>query len=164
MEDNFFEDFLENLVNKMRSRNSLKRRAALTRIKYRRWQEEKAILSMEEEIKKEKKEIKDTLKKEFPSWAKILLIFLFINFTVIEIFTGWVTVSSFALAYAIGTMPDFTPLVTLIGAVIGQTLSYGFYSFKSKAENTEGGIVYEAAMFNLRNGIMDDNNGDTPVG
>lgn len=164
MEDNyFFEDFFERLIDKWRSRNSLKRREALARIRYRRWQQEKAIMSIDEEIKREKKEIKARLKHEFPSWAKILLIFLFINFTVIEIFTGWVTVSSFALAYAIGTMPDFTPLVTLIGAVIGQTLSYGFYSFKSKAENTEGGIVYEAAMFNLRNGI-DDNNKDEPVG
>ena len=45
-------------------------------------------------------------------------------------------------------MPDFPPLITLIGAVIGQTLSYGIYSSKSKAENTKGGIIYETAMAN----------------
>ena len=131
---------------------TLRQKEAIAKVKYRRWQQEKEIYALTEEIKQEKKEIKNKMRKDLPSWGKLLLVFLFINFTLIEIFTAWVTISSFSLAYAIGIMPDFTPLVTLIGAVIGQTLSYGFYSFKSKAENTEGGIVYEAAMYGIRNG------------
>jgi hypothetical protein len=43
-------------------------------------------------------------------------------------------------------MPDFTPLITLLGSVIGETLSFGIYCAKSKAENTKGGIVYETAL------------------
>lgn len=84
--------------------------------------------------------------KRKPSFSKILLVFLFINFIILEIFTGWVTVTSFPLAYAIGISPDFTPLITLLGAVIGQTITYGIYSAKAKAENTAGGIVFEAGM------------------
>lgn len=90
--------------------------------------------------KKEKKKI---------SYSKLLLTLLFVNFFLLEIFTGWVTIKSFSLAYAIETMPDFTPLITLLGAVIGETLSYGIYCSKSKAENTTGGIVFETAMRNL---------------
>ncbi len=85
------------------------------------------------------------------SYSKLLLTLLFINFFLLEIFTGWVTIKSFSLAYAIETMPDFTPLITLLGAVIGETLSYGIYCSKSKAENTKDGIVYETAMRNLEN-------------
>ena len=91
-------------------------------------------------IKKEKKKL---------SYSKFLSTLLFINFFLLEIFTGWVTIKTFSLAYAIETMPDFTPLITLLGAVIGETLSYGIYCAKSKAENTTGGIVYEAAMRGL---------------
>jgi len=89
-------------------------------------------------------------KKKAP-FSKILLIILFINFFLLEIFTGWVTIYSFSLAFSIEEMPDFTPLITLIGAVIGETLSYGIYIAKSKAENTQGGIVYEAAMQEFNN-------------
>ena len=79
------------------------------------------------------------------------MIFLFINFTILEFFTAWVTIQSFSLAYAIGTMPDFMPLITLLGAIIGETISYAIYSAKSQAENTSGGLIYESAMLNLQN-------------
>ena len=98
----------------------------------------------------EQKELTEAHKKiKFPSWSKLLLIILFINFTILEIFVGWVTIHSFAIASIIGVMPDFTPLITLLGAVIGETISYGIYSAKSKAENTEGGIVYEQAKWEM---------------
>ena len=58
-----------------------------------------------------------------------MLIFLFLNCTVIEIFTGFITIKDIQLAYTSGISPDFTPLVALIGAAIG-------------------GITYAAAMQN----------------
>lgn len=88
------------------------------------------------------------MKKKF-SYSKFLLIFLFINFTLLEGFIGWVTIRSFDLAFQFGTSPDFTPLIALIGAVIGETLSYGIYCAKSKAENTKDGIIYETTMKEL---------------
>ena len=48
-------------------------------------------------------------------------------------------------------MPDLTPLITLIGAVIGETLSYGIYAAKAKAENTQGGITHDIALYNVQN-------------
>jgi hypothetical protein len=45
-----------------------------------------------------------------------------------------------------GLLPDFSPLITLISLVVGETISYGIYSAKSKAENTQGGIIYDIAM------------------
>ena len=46
-------------------------------------------------------------------------------------------------------MPDFTPLVTLIGAVVSEVIGFAIYAIKSAKENTSGGIVYETAMMNL---------------
>ena len=154
------EDFFDRLMQRWRHKNSLSRREILANIRYNRWQREKEILAIDQEIKNERYEIKNSLKRDMPTFAKLFLIFLFVNFSLIELFTAWVTVRSFSLAYATGIMPDFTPLVTLIGAVIGQTLTYGFYSSKSKAENTEGGIVFESAMYGLRNENKEDNSDD----
>ena len=97
-------------------------------------------------------------KIKFPSWSKIFLIFLFLNFTALEIFTGYVTVQSLIIANISGVMPDFTPLVTLLGAVIGETISYGIYSLKAKAENVQGGITHDIALYNISNNIDNDDN------
>lgn len=119
----------------------------------------KPYLLTQNQIYKEKKEIKTEKKKiKFPSWSKLFLIFLFINFTVLELFTGYVTIQSLLIANLTGLMPDFTPLITLIGAVIGETLSYGIYCLKAKAENTEGGVVHDIAIHNLTNNIDSDDN------
>ena len=97
--------------------------------------------------------IKKRRKRKMP-FSKKLLIFLFINFIILEIFTGWVTISSFTLAYAAGIAPDFAPFIALLGAVIGQTISYGIYCSKAKAENTKNGITYEMALQELdQNGV-----------
>ena len=138
----------------------LRRERLKTRYNQRMWEEEKPLIEIQNNIDKEKKElIGQRIQAKFPSWGKMLLIILFINFTILEIFIGWVTVKSFSLALATNMMPDFTPLITLIGAVIGQTLSYGIYSSKSKAENTKGGIVYETAMANFQPNEEIDNEG-----
>lgn len=75
--------------------------------------------------------------------SKKLIAFLFINCTAIELFTMYVTLKSFYLAYAIGMMVDFTPLVALIGAVVSEVIGFAIYSLKAAKENTKGGIVYD---------------------
>ena len=68
------------------------------------------------------------------STTKILIAFLFINCTLLELFTGWVTVENLILARDFGTTLDFTPLVTLIGIVLGEvseTASNLFWTFFS---------------------------------
>ena len=109
------------------------------------WEEERPLIERQNKIKEEQKTLVQKVKKKTP-WSKRLLVFLFINFTILEGFIAWVTIKSFSLAFMYGLTPDFTPLITLIGAVMGETLSYGIYIAKSKAENTQNGIVYELAM------------------
>ena len=123
------------------------------------WELSKPYVEMKNQIEKEKDDLdpeKD--QRSRLSYGKFLLLFLFLNFTVLEIFTGWVTVQSFTLAYAIGMMPDFTPLITLLSLVLGETLSYGVYCYKSKAENIKGGIVYDLAMKQYEQ-VVDDQEG-----
>ena len=131
-----------------------------TKYKKQMWEAQKPLIEIQNQIDEEKEElIKQRIQIKFPSWSKIFAAFLFINFTALEIFIGWVTIKSFSIALTNGITPDFTPLITLIGAVIGQTLSYGIYSFKSKAENTQGGIVYEATMAGIQPDTNTDNEG-----
>ena len=82
------------------------------------------------------------------STSKILILFLFINCTIIEIFTGWVTVKSFSYSLITGNSIDFSPLVTLIGSVIGEVTGFAIYSLKSANEKAEGGIVYDSIFRN----------------
>ena len=121
------------------------------------WKEEKNLIERENKIKQEKKELKTNKKKLTTS--KLLILFLFINCTLIELFTGWVTIMSIYLAAVTGVAPDFTPLVTLIGAVVGEVIGYGVYSVKSMKENLKGGIVYDSCL-----GIEDSDNEDESVG
>lgn len=109
------------------------------------WEQEKKILEKEQQLKREKKKFYDKYKKKI-STSKMLIFFLFINCTIIEFFTGWVTLKSIELSFTTSMTPDFSPLVTLIGAVIGEVISFAFYSIKSTKENTKNGIVYEQAM------------------
>ena len=57
-------------------------------------------------------------------------------------------VKMLSLAFVAGTMIDFTPLVALIGAVVGEVFGYAIYSLKSTKENTVGGIVYDSVINN----------------
>lgn len=84
-------------------------------------------------MKKEKKKI---------STSKLLMLFLFINCTIIELFTGWVTIQMFQCAIMWGMGLDFTPLVTLIGSVVGEVIGFAVYAIKAAKENTQGGITY----------------------
>lgn len=108
------------------------------------WKIDKSILEREQKIKKEKQQFKTKI-----STTKLLMIFLFLNCTAIEIFTGWVTIKSFSLAMMTGAIIDFSPLVALISAVVGEVIAFAIYALKSAKENTKGGIVYETAINNL---------------
>lgn len=114
-------------------------------IKEHRWQREKEVLERKYKLKQEKKEFK---KKFLPkiSTSKLLILFLFINCTIIELFTGFVTLKSLDLTTLTMANPDFTPLVALIGAVVSEVVGYAVYALKSAKENTAGGITYETAM------------------
>ena len=87
-------------------------------------------------------------KKKKMTMTKKLISFLFLNCTAIEIFTCWVIVQNLKLAQYNGTMLDFTPLVALVGAVVGEVIGFGVYALKSTKENTVGGVVYDKAMSN----------------
>ena len=117
-----------------------KRRHSL-RKKQRRWEQEKEILV--EQIKL--KEDKDKVKNKKVSTSKLIILFLFINCTIVELFTGYITLIDLRLAQTTG-MVDFTPIVTLIGAVVGEVISFAIYAVKSTKENTQGGITYQSMM------------------
>ena len=139
-----------NFLNKFLQLRKLRRYKDNINFQQKIWLQLKPIKLRENKLEQEKKEINDEKKKiKLPSWSKMLLIFLFLNFTFLELFIGYVTFQSFALAFTIGVMPDFTPLVTLIGLVAGETISYGVYCAKSKAENIQGGIVRDLAVKEL---------------
>ena len=89
-------------------------------------------------------------KKRKITTTKLIIFFLFLNCTIIELFTGWITIQSLNLAMITETAPDFTPLVTLIGAVIGEVISFSTYALKSIKENTSGGIIFEHSMQNIK--------------
>lgn len=114
----------------------------------RRWQKEKPLREREYKLKEDQRQFKETYRPKI-STSKLLIIFLFINCTIIEIFTGYVTLKSLDIATMTFMMPDFTPLVTLIGAVVSEVIGFAIYAIKSAKENTSGGIVYETAMMNL---------------
>lgn len=114
------------------------------------WEEKKPLLEREYKLEQDKQAFKDTHpKRKKISTSKLLVAFLFINCTIIEIFTGWVTVKEFDLAATVATAPDLTPLVTLIGAVVSEVIGFAVYAAKSAKENTQGGIVYERTMAEL---------------
>ena len=121
------------------------------------WDAEKPLIEMQNQIDEEKKEAFNKHKQlKRPTWSKALLAILTVNFILLEVFIGWITVKSFSLALMTGVMPDFTPLVTLIGVVAGHTVSYWIYSAKSKAENTEGGITYEMAKWQMEQNMYEN--------
>ena len=108
------------------------------------WEIEKENLKKRNKIYEEYDELCRTNTNKL-STSKKALIFLFISCSIIEIFTMWVTIQSLTLAFTMGLMPDFTPLVTLIGTVVGEVVGLGAYYIKAAKENTSGGIKYESA-------------------
>lgn len=124
------------------------------------WNVEKDLLKRKQKIKEERDSIKG--KKRKITTSKLLIFFLFLNCTLIEIFTGWATVRSLQLAVITGITPDFSPLLGLIGAVVGEVIGFAIYSLKALRENCRSGITYMVAEKELMNN--NNSNGPTAVG
>jgi predicted nuclease with TOPRIM domain len=112
------------------------------------WNKEKEILEREYKIKAERKSLKEKFKEKKDKIAnsKLLVWFLFINCTIIELFTIWVISRELNLAAEGILAPDLSPLMALITTVVAEVIGFGIYALKSTKENTEGGIVFETAM------------------
>ena len=123
------------------------------------WAKEKGLLEREYTLKKERKNLKDKFKEKRDKIAnsKLLIWFLFINCTVIEIFTIYVIAKELKLAADGMLTPDLSPLMALISAVVAEVIGFAVYALKSTKENTEGGIIYETAMYNLENKQQEEN-------
>ncbi len=118
------------------------------------WQETKKYLTQKRQLEKDKQQFFNI---HFPSTSKLLTFFLFLNCTAIELFTGWVTMQNIEIARQTMTSPDLSPLITLIGAVVGETIGFAIYSLKAMKENCQGGIVYEQAFLkNQQEEIKED--------
>lgn len=112
------------------------------------WNAEKVILERKQKLREEKREMR---KPKKISTTKFLIGFLFINCTLVELFTGWATVQSLKISYATGNPMDFSPLVTLIGAVVTEVMGFAVYAVKATKENTANGITYMMAQQSLNN-------------
>ena len=108
------------------------------------WEIEKENIKRRNDIRNEYQQLTKSTPKQLPT-SKKALIFLLVNCSLIEIFTLWVTIKSINLATIMGIIPDFTPLITLIGAIVGEVIGLVAYYAKSAKENSIGGIVYERA-------------------
>lgn len=105
------------------------------------WEKQKEIILMKQSLQEDRQNIKKNSHKKL-STSKLIVLFLFLNCTIIEIFTGYVTLKSLNLGIV-----DFSPLTTLISAVVGEVICFAVYAYKATKENTEGGITYENAKF-----------------
>lgn len=117
------------------------------------WAVQKDLLERKQKIDKEKAEFQ--AEKKRLTTTKKLVVFLFLNCTIIEIFTGVITLMSVQSSVYTGMAPDMTPLVTLIGAVVGEVIGFAVYSAKSAKENSVNGITYAKMM--MENGYSDFN-------
>lgn len=108
------------------------------------WEIEKDLIKRKQKIEQEKADLNKRHKQL--TTTKLLMLFLFINCTVIEVFTGWTVIQSIRIAIITGLTPDFSPLVTLIGAVVGEVFGFAIYALKSAKENSANGIVFETVM------------------
>jgi len=79
---------------------TLREKERLVASKERHWAKEKELLTREYKIKDERKSLKERFKKKRDKIAnsKLLIWFLFINCTIIEIFTIWVIVQELNLS------------------------------------------------------------------
>lgn len=116
------------------------------------WNKEKDLLEREYKMKAERKSLKEKFKEKKDKIAnsKLLIWFLFINCTVIELFTIFVIANELALTEkGILMSLDLSPLMALISTVVAEVIGFAIYALKSTKENTEGGIIYETTMHAL---------------
>ena len=116
------------------------------------WNAEKVILERKQKLHEDKREMRKPKKM---STTKLLVGFLFVNCTIVELFTGWATAQSLKISYMTGNPMDFSPLVTLIGAVVTEVMGFAVYAIKATKENTANGITYMMAQQSLNNNEND---------
>ena len=78
------------------------------------------------------------LRINWPTQSKLGMWYIFISCTAVQIYS----------MAAMWHFADLSPLYALIGATVGEGLTYYAYTAKAKAENTTGGIVYENSLKN----------------
>ena len=88
-------------------------------------------LKQKYELKKARNEYKNKM-----SFSKKLMIIILLNCVIIELYA----------MVAMWYNHDLLSLCALIGAVVGETVSFAIYSYKAIKENTSGGIVYKSAI------------------
>lgn len=86
------------------------------------------------------KEEKTKYKHKFPSTSKLVLLGVILLCLEIVVFCE----------YAMVHLGDVSALYALIGIPVAIAPTVVSYYMKSKAENTEGGIVYESAMAEIQ--------------
>lgn len=74
--------------------------------------------------------------RKLPPTSKLALAYIFISCTAVQIYS----------MIAMWHFGDLSALYSLIGATVGEAISYCAYAAKSAKENTEGGIVHDLAM------------------
>lgn len=89
-------------------------------------------------MKDEEKALKAQIhpKPKGPSQSKMGMWYIFISCTAVQIYS----------MVAMWHFADLSPLYALIGATVGEGITYYAYTAKAKAENTTGGIVYENSL------------------
>lgn len=111
----------------------------------------------------ERKRLRDELRAErqryfpprkWPPTSKLALGYIFASCTAVQLF-------SMAAMWRFG---DLSPLSTLIGATVGEAISYCAYVAKSTKENTAGGIIYDTAMWDRENPQAETTDTDAPCG
>lgn len=125
------------------------------------WQIEKQILLKKQYLKEERKKLKNQFKPQHKklSTSKFLMLFLFINCSIIEFSTIILTFKSFNLGNI-----DFSAMQSLITAVVAQVIGFAIYSLKALKENTVGGIVYQTAIIQAQNKQNNNNNNQEASG
>lgn len=89
---------------------------------------------MEDALKQKREEYWPRRKR--PPTAKMAMWYIFISCTAVQ------TYSMIAMWH----FADLSALYSLIGATVGEAISYCAYAAKSARENTKGGIVHDMAM------------------
>lgn len=103
---------------------------------------EKGIaLKKRREYKRQKKRI---------TTSKLAMWFIFWNCAAVELYS----------MVAMWHFGDLSALYALLGAVVGQSITYISYNNKSCRENSRGGITYETAMSEPTNINYSDTNND----
>lgn len=127
--------------------------------KLKNWEKDKNLLTKAQEMKEEKNTLLKKEEKRKLTTTKRLTFFLFINCTLIQIFTLYVLLKQLNM----GMEVDLTPLQMLITTIVGEVIVFAIYSIKSLKENTKGGIIYQTTL-NEQNSLLNYNNDQEAMG